>query len=72
VYFSSKIFFKTLHNNTYKSDVLKNMTKVLYIFVRYDLIFLMMPDSYRPFLYTILLLGFISTQCLIDMTPITD
>jgi hypothetical protein len=23
------------------------------------------------FLYTILLLGFISTQCLIDMTPIT-
>jgi hypothetical protein len=24
------------------------------------------------FLYTILLLGFISTQCLIDMTPITD
>jgi hypothetical protein len=24
------------------------------------------------FLYTILLLGFISTQCLIDMIPITD
>jgi hypothetical protein len=26
----------------------------------------------KSFLYTILLLGFISTQCLIDMTPITD
>jgi hypothetical protein len=26
----------------------------------------------KSFLYTILLLGFISTQCLIDMIPITD
>jgi hypothetical protein len=29
------------------------------------------PWMLKYFLYTILLLGFISTQCLIDMTPIT-
>jgi hypothetical protein len=30
------------------------------------------PVAKITFLYTILLLGFISTQCLIDMIPITD
>jgi hypothetical protein len=33
---------------------------------------LLLQDCNFFFLYTILLLGFISTQCLIDMIPITD
>jgi hypothetical protein len=54
-----------------KPDGIENATHNTFALLTRILFFFYFKNVKHSFLYTILLLGFISTQCLIDITPIT-